>query len=316
MTAAVLTITLNPALDQTVRVPTLRHGEVNIASEVTLNAGGKGVNVAGCLADWGVPVQASGILGQENLAPFSSLFSQKAIDSHFVLQAGSTRTNIKLVSDDDGDTTDINLPGLTVSATSLASLLQCLEQLASANGWVVLAGSLPAGVPQDIYASLITLLNQRKARVLLDSSGAALRAALTGTDLPYCIKPNRHELEQWAGHQLATLADVTACARDLQQRGIAQVLVSLAEQGALFVGETGAWLASPPPVKPVSSVGAGDALVAGWVAAQHQGRDWQESMRLALAFAAGKLARIGPHLPANDVVENLARAVTLSRVQD
>jgi 1-phosphofructokinase len=316
MTSPVLTITLNPALDQTVRLPALHHGQVNIATEVTLNAGGKGVNVAGCLADWGTPVVVSGILGQENVAPFSAMFRQKGITDHFIQQPGNTRINIKLVSDDDGETTDVNLPGLLVSADSQQQLAERLPQLCSNGSWVVLAGSLPVGLPTSSYASLIEKLNQLGARVLLDTSGAALSAALSGPALPYCIKPNRHELEQWAGHALPTLQQVTACAQALQRQGIAQVVVSMAEQGALFVSAEGAWLASPPPVTPVSSVGAGDALVAGWVAAQYQGRSWEESMRLALAFAAGELAKIGPHLPASDVVEHLARAVTLSRIQD
>lgn len=316
MNGPVVTVTLNPALDQTVSLPSLAHGAVNIAQGVSLNAGGKGVNVAGCLADWGTPVLASGILGRENLAPFEALFADKGIGNRFVLQAGATRTNIKLVSADDGATTDINLPGLTVSAASYAQLLENLDELSEAGRFVVLAGSLPAGLAADSYARLITRLNQQGARVLLDSSGAALSAALAGPSLPYCIKPNRHELEQWAGHALASQQEVVAAARSLHRQGIAQVVVSLAEQGALFVSQQGAWLATPPPVTPKSSVGAGDALVAGWLAAQHQGRDWQQCIRLALAFAAGKLERIGPNLPTRDDVEHLARAVGLSRLQD
>jgi 1-phosphofructokinase len=316
MNGPIVTVTLNPALDQTVALARLQPGEVNIAHSVTLNAGGKGVNVAGCLADWGAPVLATGILGRDNAAPFEALFADKGIGNRFVLQPGSTRINIKVISDDDGATTDINLPGPALAAHTYAQLLEHLDDLSEPGRFVVLAGSLPAGLDVDTYAKLSARLTQQGARVLLDTSGAALCAALAGAVLPFCIKPNLHELEQWAGHALATRAEIVGAARALHRQGVQQVVVSLAEQGALFIGRAGAWLATPPPITPISSVGAGDALVAGWLAAQHQGRDWQHSIRLALAFAAGKLAKIGPHLPAKDEVEQLAHAVTLYRLPD
>ena len=198
-----------------------------------------------------------------------------------------------------------------------AQLIERLDDLCETGRVVVLAGSLPLGLSQDSYASLIQRLTQHGALVALDTSGPALSAALAAPVLPFCIKPNRHELEQWAGKALPTLSDVTSTARALVRQGVQQVVVSLAEQGALFVGQNkGCWLASPPPITPASSVGAGDALLAGWLAAQHQGRNWQDAMRLALAFAAGKLGRIGPNLPDPHEVEHLAQAVTLSRVQD
>lgn len=315
MNSPVVTVTLNPALDQTVALPSLRHGAVNIAERTSTNPGGKGVNVASCLADWGVPVIATGILGRDNAAPFEALFLQKGIGSRFVLQPGATRVNIKLVSADDGATTDINLPGADVLPASWHDWLEQLDELSESGRFVVLSGSLPGGLPDDCYAMLCQRLSADRARVALDSSGAALRQALAAPCLPYCIKPNRHELEQWAGHALPTLADVLAAARALQTRGVQQVVVSLAEEGALFVGAPGAWQARLPPLRPVSSVGAGDALLAGWIAAQHEGRDWERSIRLAMAFAAGKLGRLGPHLPETGIVDRLAGEVSLTRLQ-
>jgi len=317
MNGPIITVTLNPAIDQTVTVSRLEHGAVNIAERVTLNAGGKGVNVAGCLADWGTPVLATGILGRENSAPFEAMFAAKDIGNRFVVQPGASRVNIKVVSTDDGATTDINLPGQTVAANIYAQLIERLDDLCETGRVVVLAGSLPLGLPQDSYASLTQRLAHHGALVALDTSGPALCAALAAPVLPFCIKPNRHELEQWAGKALPTLADVASSARKLVRQGVQQVVVSLAEQGALFAAQgKGCWLASPPPITPESSVGAGDALLAGWLAAQHQGCNWQDAMRLALAFAAGKLGRIGPNLPDQHEVERLALAVTLSRVQD
>jgi len=316
MNGQIITVTLNPAIDQTISVASLQHGAVNIADSVTQNAGGKGVNVAGCLADWGIPVLATGILGQDNAAAFETMFKSKGIGNRFVMQSGSSRVNIKLVSRDDGATTDINLPGQAVSPQAFAQLMAQLDDLSEPGHTVVLAGSLPRGIDPGCYATLVDQLRHIGLRVVLDTSGPALVAALEGPSLPFCIKPNRLELEQWAGKPLPALEDVIAAARTLHQRGVNQVVVSLAEQGALFVGDFGALLASPPPVIPVSSVGAGDSLLAGWLAGQHQDRSIEDCMRLALAFADGKLERIGPNLPEKSEVERLALAVTLSRVQN
>lgn len=316
MNPPVITVTLNPALDQTVALPRLTPGAVNIAERTGTNPGGKGVNVASCLADWGIPVIATGILGRDNAAPFDALFLEKGIGNRFIYQPGATRVNIKLVSADDGATTDVNLPGACVAPSVWEEWLEQIDDLSESARFIVLSGSLPGGVPEDCYATLCARLGADRARVVLDTSGEALRQALSAPCLPYCIKPNRHELEQWAGRALPTLPDVLETARALVARGVRQVVVSLAEQGALFVGAPGAWLASLPPMQPVSSVGAGDALLAGWIAAQHEGRDWTHSIRLALAFAAGKLTHIGPHLPQIAVVERLAGEVSLQRLPD
>ncbi|TDR76612.1 1-phosphofructokinase [Paludibacterium purpuratum] len=314
MNGPVVTVTLNPAIDQTVRLPALQHGQVNIAYGVTLNAGGKGVNVASCLADWGVEVVATGILGQDNIAPFAALLDTKGISNRFVTQPGANRVNIKLVSDDDGATTDINLPGQDVPQAVFEQLIARLDEQCAAKRWFVLAGSLPTGLADDCYAHLCERLAGQGALVALDSSGTALSAALAGASLPFCIKPNRHELEQWAQRQLPTLDDVAECALALHHKGVRHVIVSLAEQGALFVGAEGCWLATPPPINLVSSVGAGDALLAGWIAAQQQQLEWQTAMRQAMAFAAGKLARIGPHLPPKREIARLAGEVMLTRI--
>lgn len=307
---AVLTLTPNPALDQTVRVPALRAGRVNVAREVTLNAGGKGVNVASCLADWGVPAVVGGFLGQANAAPFEALMAEKGLADHFVRLAGSTRTNIKVVADDDGDTTDINLPGFAVPPGAWDALLARVRSLVVPGQIVVAAGSLPAALQAGGYAPLLRELAELGATTVLDTSGDALTQALAGdAPLPSLIKPNRHELEAWAGQPLPDTADLIAQAQRLHARGVATVVVSLGEQGALLSRADGCWQAGALPVTPVSTVGAGDALVAGLVAARHARLPWPDALRLGVAFAAGKLQRLGPHLPPRAQVQALADQV-------
>ncbi|AWN49669.1 1-phosphofructokinase [Methylobacterium terrae] len=307
----VLTLTLNPAIDRTVTLDRLEPGAVHRARAVRDDAGGKGVNVASCLADWGVPVTATGVLGAGNAAAFEALFSAKGIDDRCVWVPGETRTNLKLV--DPAGTTDVNLPGLTLDPATLRAIRAVLAEAAGPDTLVVLAGSLPAGVEAGLYAELTAELKERGARVLLDASGPPLAAALAARVLPDAVKPNRHELEEWAGRPLPALADVVAAARELVRRGIPLVAVSLGAEGAVFVRGRGtrdeALHALAPATDVASTVGAGDALVAGLVAGLCADRSLADTARLALAFAAGKLTRAGAHLPGRGAVEAIAEGI-------
>lgn len=310
MSIPVLTITLNPALDQTIVLGHLKVGDVNRAQASMLHAGGKGVNVAACLADWepqGVVV--SGILGADNQAAFSALFLKKSIADEFVRVPGETRTNIKLSH--DSNTTDINLPGLDISAETAEAFVEKIKKLAVPGGLVLLAGSLPAGLIPQIYPLLVEQLVARGARVLVDTSGAPLQAALSGPVMPYAIKPNREELEGFVGHSLADDAALLKAARALNARGVEIVVVSLGAEGALFVTAQTALRAVGTPMRVVSTVGAGDAMVAGMIAGLRETAGLERIARLGMAFAAGKLAHPGANLPPRQDVEALASCVKI-----
>jgi 1-phosphofructokinase len=309
----VVTVTLNPAIDQTIMVEALKPGSVHRAKAVRHNAGGKGVNVASCLADWGTPVVATGLLGSGNAAPFEAMFAAKGIADAFLRLPGETRVNIKIADLAANDTTDINLPGLSADAGALGRVRETVLGLVEPGTPVLLAGSLPDGLPADAYAGLTADLSSAGARVVLDSSGAPLAAALASTGaLPHCIKPNRHELEDWAGRPLLTDADLLAAARDLHRRGVAVVVVSLGADGALFVGGGRALHGRLPPVTALSTVGAGDAMVAGLIAAFQMDGGLEDVARLSVAFAAAKLGCFGPNLPDAATVRSLAAQVALT----
>jgi 1-phosphofructokinase len=312
--STILTLTLNPAIDQTVLLDDLEPGHVHRAHSVRRNAGGKGVNVACCLADWGLPVTAAGILGADNDAAFVATFAEKGIADRFLRVSGETRTNLKLLDGRTGDTTDINLPGLCAGHAFAQCRARLLDEV-SAGDLVVLAGSLPKGIAPGVYADLTDALNARGARVVLDASGPALAVALSVAPraLPFAVKPNRHELAEWAGRPLPNLSDVKAAAWDLRDRGIRNVVVSLGAEGALFLMEKGTVWAHPPATEVASTVGAGDALVAGLVAALQAGLGPDDTARLALAFAGGKLTREGANLPPRAEVERIAASVRIER---
>lgn len=304
-----ITVTLNPAVDATVTLDRLERGYVHRAKSIRHDAGGKGVNVASCLADWGLDVAATGLLGRENAGVFEALFRAKRIEDRFVRADGATRTNIKLVDSDA--TTDINLPGLTATGELLTEAEVTLLTLAEPGALVVLAGSLPLGCPPDHYGRLIARLQSRGVRVLLDTSGDALADALAGPALPWAIKPNRDELAEWAGQPLNTVRHIAAQAQRLREQGLGLVAVSMGEQGALFATEHGVLHAQLPATAVTSTVGAGDAMVAGIAAALAEQADTERVARLAVAFAVAKLGLAGPNLPSATIVADLAERVSL-----
>ncbi|MDR6411846.1 1-phosphofructokinase family hexose kinase [Paraburkholderia terricola] len=318
----VVTVTPNPALDQTVRVANLALGEVNLAASLEFNAGGKGVNVAGCLADYGMTTIATGLLGAEDAAAFDAMFADKHIVDRFVRIAGRPRINVKLVDTARNETTDINLATSLPSAADVDALERRVVELAEPGRWFVLAGSLPPGVDVSFYRRITRALHAAGARVALDTSGAPLADALRADEpdgLPDLVKPNRAELEAALGRSLADDDALIHAACELVERGIAHVVVSLGERGALGVtrpsGDKASsyegWRAAPLRVPVSSTVGAGDALVAGLVASLIEARPWPSVGQRATAFAAGKLARVGPHLPDHASLDALAAQVEL-----
>lgn len=318
MTATIVTVTLNPAIDRTVAVDRLTLGAVHRARSSQSNAGGKGVNVAGCLADWGLPPIVTGLLGRDNAAPFEALFAVKHIDDRFVRAPGETRTNIKIADLATGETTDLNLPGLTVAAADLDAVRAVLAGAVGPGTLVVIGGSLPEGLAADTLAGLVGELTRVGARVVLDTSGEPLAGALAPevADLPYAIKPNLAELQDFAGRTLAGEAEIVAAARALVARGIRLVVVSRGAEGALFVTADAALVARLPPVAALSTVGAGDAMVAGIVAGLAANAPLDDIARLGVAFAAAKLGGVGPNLPSPSVVRDLAAAAVLRPAQD
>lgn len=288
----VLTVTLNPAIDRTVTISNFTAGAVNRVERVVQHPGGKGVNVAVTLADAGHRAAVTGFLGRENCASFEDLFARKTIGDRFVRIAGQTRVGIKIVDPAQGQTTDINFPGLAPAPADSAALLRVIE--ACEAPWAVLAGSLPEGVAPTIYRDLVAALRQRGRRVVIDTSGEPLRHALEAA--PQIVKPNIHELEALLGERLPDTAAVVAAAGDLLARGVELVVVSMGREGALFVTADEVVRARPPAVEVKSTVGAGDAMVAGIVAAQLRGLPLAEAARLATAFSVEAISRIGAGL--------------------
>lgn len=304
-----VTVTLNPAIDQTLTIADFHAGAVHRVQEETSVAGGKGVNVAAALADYGFRIAATGFLGQRNQDLFRQLFGRKYIADQFLRLDGATRTGIKITDPTNQTTTDINFPGLTPTPEDMADLKSRLDTLEAT--WVVLAGSLPPNVSAECYAELTAQLRAAGHRVALDSSGEALRAAIEAPvhALPHLIKPNICELETLLGVELPNQADIVSAARSLVARGIETVIVSMGADGAYFVTAQDTVFSTSFPVAVRSTVGAGDAMVAGFVAAQLKALPLHEAARLATAFAIDALGSLEAGLTSVAAIDELTRRI-------
>lgn len=305
--ARVLTVTLNPALDLTVQLPALHLGEVNRSDNLQAHAAGKGLNVAQVLADLGHQLTVTGFLGEANAQPFEQLFAARGFADEFVRVAGETRSNIKL-AEADGRITDINGPGLEVGAAQREELLARLERLVPGHELVVVAGSLPRGVEVPWFVELLQRLARLGARVALDTSGAALREGLALS--PWLIKPNEEELAQASGLDPADARALADEARRLNAR-IEHVVMSQGAEGVSWFAPAAAWHAQPPKVRVVSTVGAGDSLLAGMLHGLLAGWPAERTLAHATAIAAQAVGQVGFGITDRAQLAELEAAVRL-----
>lgn len=274
----IVTVTPNPSLDRTLHLPRLRPGEVNRATSTMTEPSGKGVNVALALHGAGHATRAVLPVGGSVGAEIMSALQVFGLDMIGVPVGGAVRSNVTLV-EADGRSTKVNEPGPHLSADEVDAL--CAAAVAQGGDWVVWAGSLPAGFAPQRLAAAVGEARTAGRRVAVDASGPALAAVLAAdrAGLPHLIKPNVDELADVVDRPMATLADVVTAARALTERGVDTVLVSLGGDGAVLVTATLALHGAAPVERVVNTVGAGDALLAGYLAA------WQEKPTDALASA-------------------------------
>ncbi|MFI6481066.1 1-phosphofructokinase [Nonomuraea sp. NPDC050663] len=292
----ILTLTLNPSLDRTIEIGELARGTVIRASTARLDPGGKGVNVARALLANGVSSCAVVPYGGDEGRQLVHLLSDAGLEMVTVPVRGSTRSNVAL-AEPDGTVTKVNEPGTALGPDELDTVAEAVLAAAHSADWVVASGSLPPSVPHDVYASLCRRFSGAGIRVAVDTSGPALRAALPAG--PALVKPNREELAEATGMPITCLGDVAEAAEKMRAAGARTVLASLGAEGAVLLGEAGLWYGRCPVDEPRSTVGAGDALLAGYLsrAAGPDHGDDEQALREALAWAAASVGLPGSRMP-------------------
>ena len=292
----IVTVTLNPSLDRTLEIEAFERGAVLRTSEPVLEAGGKGVNVTRALTANGVPSVAVLPVGGGEGAELTRLLDAASVTARYVPISGRTRSNIS-VSEADGTVTKLNEPGSALTGTELQALTAMLGETVSEGDWVVVSGSVPPAFGSEELRLLTSSLSDRTVNLAIDTSGDALVASLAAR--PRLIKPNRAELAEVAGRQLHSISEVIDAAKEVRDRGVEIVLVSLGADGAVLVGPAGVIVGESRVAQPRSTVGAGDCFLAGFLSRfSVDENDVDAALLEALAWGAAAASLPGTAVPA------------------
>ncbi len=310
----ILTVTLNAAIDRTVAVPNFRLGHRHRAVESRTVAGGKGINVARALKLLGRPVIATGFAGGPTGNRLLEQLRTEAVLTDFTRIAAETRINLAVIDPTSGEQTEINERGPAVSAEEVKTFVTRLGYLADGAKLCVLAGTLPPGAGDDLYARLVKDLSERGVPVVLDAEGEAMLAGLrAGASI---VTPNEREAEELVGQEFADRDDLVQGLAELVRLGAGEAAITRPDGCVAAVGEGNERRfleVRTEPLDPVSTVGSGDAFLAGYVAARYDGRPTDECLAYGVACGAESTQHFGAGSVDRNQVERLLGEV---HVQD
>jgi 1-phosphofructokinase len=310
----IITVTLNPAVDQTLALEQLIIGDTNRVRESRIDPGGKGINVARVLRELGRESMAAG-LAPGSLGRFveHSLLEQ-GILCDFVHTRGQTRTNLTVVDDTTHESTLLSYRGPEIDPRHLNTLEQRLRRYLSPADWLVVAGSIPPPIGPEIYPRLLALAHQMGAHTVLDADAEALAAGLTGR--PEIVKSNHREAERLLDCELETDSSVLVAADRMRELGAETAIVTASGRGAVAVSEKAAWWSWPPETDVVSPTGAGDALLAGLLYKLEEGGNMEEALRWGTATGAAACLTSGTQLCHREDVLRLLPGVRVERIRN
>ncbi len=308
----ILTVTLNAAVDRTVAVPNFRLARRHRAVESRTVAGGKGINVARALSLLGRPVIAAGFVGGPTGTRVLEQLREESVLTDFTRIAAETRINLAVIDPTSGDQTEINERGPAVSPEEVKTLFERISYLASGAKICVLAGSLPPGAGDDLYARLIADLARRGVPVVLDAEGEAMLAGVrAGASM---VTPNEREAEELVGQEFADSDDLASGLLELVRLGATEAAITRPEGCVAAVGEGAERRLleiHTEPLEPVSTVGSGDAFLAGYVAARYEGRSAEECLAYGVACGAESTQHFGAGTVDRNQVERLLGEVAV-----
>ena len=308
----IVTVTMNPAIDKTVDIGKFERGDLNRIKRVEIDAGGKGINVSKTIRELGGESIATGFVGGTSGTIIKQVLTDLGLKTDFVEVKGETRTNLKVV-EESGEVTELNEPGPEVSKEQLNDLLNRLEGYANPDTLFVLAGSIPAGIPTDIYRKITEQVHQKGAKVLLDADGVLFSESLKGK--PDMLKPNRSELERY--YQMdyrASEQELVSMGEKLLDQGVSMAAISLGQMGAIFLTKGKRYRCPGLRVKAHSTVGAGDALVAAMAYSWDEKLPLETCIRLCMGASAGAVTSIGTKPPKRSLVDELVGLVELLEI--
>lgn len=308
----IITLTVNPAIDHSVTLEDLVPGDANRVQTIRSDPGGKGINVSRVLMELGCESLAMGFVSGTLGRFLEHTLREHGIYTEFLHTPGQTRTNITILDRKHNITTTLNEPGPFTSPHHVHSLLQRLKKQLKPGDWLVIGGSIPPGIDPGLYGEVITLAKNIGVKCILDADGEPFLQGLAAR--PYMVKPNQRELERILGRLPKSKEPLMEAAEQLHAAGIEVVVLSQGLEGAIMVNDEGVWRAYPPAVPAVSTVGAGDAMVAGMVQVLSQGGPLHEALRLATAAGAAATLTPGTQLCYQADVVRLLPRVQVHRV--
>lgn len=306
----ITTVCLNPAIDKTAAIAQLVPGEVHRLERVRCDLGGKGLNVARALQRLGVEASCVGCLGEEGESGFLFLLAQEGLRFPHISLPGNLRSNLKIVDEKNRQVTEFNEPGPAMDAARWEEFLSLLQKEARGSAYVALSGSLPAGCGPSAYQQCMQALPEHS--FLLDAAGEALLLGLQ--EKPFLIKPNLQELQEVTGRELRTLRAIRDAAWSLVKRGARHVLVSMGSCGALLTDGARTVFSPALQVERGSTVGAGDAMLAGVLMGLCQGGDAFDALRYGMAAGAASVMTRGTEPPRPEDFHALLPKVTRQEV--
>ncbi len=308
----IFTVTLNPAVDREMTVDNITFDTVLRASDWRVDCGGKGFNVARMLNSLAISSVALGFAAGKSGEMLNDKLESLGIETDFVWVEGETRTNVSIVSAENGRYVKVNEPGPTITKANLAQLANKIGDRTRAGDWWVLAGSLPPGVPQTYYSELISIIQSAGAKVFLDTSDEALRQNCAAK--PLLVKPNDEEAQELTGLPVETTEEIAAVGTAISAMGPASVIISLGKEGAVLVDDGKAWLAASPEIIAANPIGAGDSMVAGVVWGLSLGDSMQDALCKGIACGAATASQKGTSVGSLKQVNQLLTKVQLREV--
>lgn len=303
----IYTLTLNPALDRAVSVEGLKFDDLNRIKTEVRYAGGKGIDVSRAIKELGGHSIALGFIGGFGGLELQGRLINEGITCDFIKIAEETRTNIIVKDDKAGRQMLLSAPGPEVRPQDVAEIYNKISLLRPPPSFLVMSGSLPRNITPNIYAQLIKVVNDQRGKAVLDADDEPLRLGIEAQ--PYMIKPNIHELGRLMGRKVGSIRDIVSLGWELNARGIEIVLVSMGPKGLVLVNKDIALHCIPPDVKVVSRIGAGDALVAGFVYSLEQGKSLRDAAVFATAAGTATTLRPGTELCHKEDVLRLLKKV-------
>ena len=308
----VTTVCLNPSIDHMICVDGFEYGGLNRVQSSRYDAGGKGLNVAVTVSALGAEAECAGFMFKESARLFETRLLKSGTAYDFIWLDGSARTNLKVFDRSRGVVTEFNESGRGVGALDLERMTELIVHRCAHTDFVVLSGSMPPGCPADYYAQIIRAVAGGKCRCVLDADGASLREGIQAR--PWLIKPNRAELEALTGRRLQAIPDVRDAAREIIGQGVGVVAVSLGADGAVIADADEAFFAPRMEIPVRSTVGAGDAMVAGMVYGFANGKGLRDAFGMGVASASAMCMTEGSEPLARADFTALLQAVRIERI--